>query len=301
MTKELNDYNNMPEKINSFWLYRKCYRDIWLRKKNVTFIVIGNTGSGKSEFALKVASDLDPTFNIERVVYDNKSFFELITKGDSFGPIGIGKAIVFDESSHDEAMDSRSAMSKGNKTMANFSTIFRAKRWIIIYVAPNLSQIDSRVRAISVTGVFQTRSIDYNRKLTRVTLYWSDQNNKSGQVYYKKPRIKKPDGRVVVANPILFGRPDKALRELYEKKKMAFIDAKIKKWNSEISAGEITKDSKVLSMSEIIAEVEKDNKKFMLGNKFNSIKLVEVFNIGISTAGKITSYLNKRQKTTDDA
>lgn len=300
MTKPV-DYNNMPKKIRAFWLYRKCYRDIWLRKKNVTFIVIGNTGSGKSEFALKIAHDLDPTFNVDRVVYDTKSFFDLITNGDSTGAIGIGKAIVFDESSHDEAMDSRSAMSKGNKTMASFSTIFRAKRLIIIYVAPNLNQIDSRVRAISVTGVFQTRSIDYNRKLTRVTLYWSDQNNKTGLVYYKKPRIKKPDGRVVVANPILFGRPPKALRELYEKKKMAFINAKISKWHSEVNAVDITKKSKAPNMSEILLEVEKDKSKFMLGNKINALKLVETFNIGMNNAGKIAGYLNKKLKNPSNA
>ena len=87
----------MPEHIKKCFLYRKVWRDIWVRKKNAGFIVTGATGSGKSWFALKLASDLDPTFNVERVVYNTEAFLKLLVEGDSKGKLKPGCAIVFDE------------------------------------------------------------------------------------------------------------------------------------------------------------------------------------------------------------
>jgi hypothetical protein len=295
MIKEENvrwDYNNMPAHIKKFFLYRKAYRDIWVRKKNTGLIVTGATGSGKSEFALKLAEDLDPTFNIERVVYTAEDFLELLLKGDSKGKIGIGKAIIFDETSHDEAMDSRSSLSANNKQMAALSTIYRAMRLIVIYVAPNLNQIDSRVRAISITGLFQMKNIDYVRQVSKADFFWSVQNPRSGDVYYKRPRLIK-NGRRVVCMSISLGRPSRDLRLAYEKKKMAFIKRKLERWHNatkELNLKEQTKKVNV-PITEIVADVLKNKKEFEVKGKINIVKIMERFEIGVDKAKIIASFV----------
>jgi len=290
----INDYNNMPEHIRKFFLYRKVYRDVWLRKKNAGFIVTGATGSGKSEFSLKLAQDLDPTFNIERVVYTAEDFLKLLIEGDSQGKIGIGKAIIFDETSHDEAMDSRSSLSQTNKQMASLSTIYRALRLIVIYVAPNLNQIDSRVRAISITGLIQMKSIDYVKKMAKADLYWSVQNPRSGEVYYKRPRIINGSGKRVVCMSIKLHRPSKEIRVAYEAKKMAFINDKIARWNEKnVMAKEVQKDKvKVASLSEMVADVLSNKKLYEINGKINTAKIMERFDIGATKASKISTLAN---------
>lgn len=292
MTKTVS--GKMPRHVANHWFYRKIYRDIWIRKKNAGLIVTGATGSGKSEVALKIASDLDAGFNVERVVYDTDSFLKLLVKGDSNGKLGIGSAIVFDESSHDEAMDSRSSLSKTNKQMAGLSTIYRAKRLIVIFVAPNLNQIDSRVRAVSITALLQMRSIDYNNQQSKAAIYWSVQNNRSGEVYYKRPRIINAEGHTRVVRSIIFNRPPKTLRTLYEIKKMQFIDNKLKKWfEATENLAVATAAGKKLSIGEITKLVTKNKKKFLVQGKVNAIRIIEEYNVNMATAAQLAGYLNK--------
>lgn len=287
-----NNLQNMPEKVKKFFLYRKCYRDIWIKKKNVGFVVTGATGSGKSEFSLKLAEDLDPTFNVDRVVYTAEDFLKLLMEGDKNGKLGIGKAIVFDETSHDEAMDSRSSLSNTNKQMAALSTIYRALRLVVIYVAPNLNQIDSRVRAISITGLFQMKSIDYDKKISKADFFWSVQNNRSGMVYYKRPRVFDDDGKLKIVKSVGLHRPSKELRVAYERKKMLFIKDKIKRWYEKNQALDAVPEKKNLSFTELVAIAHKKKKQLLIDDKVNTAKVMQMFDIPERKAAKITTLLN---------
>ena len=280
----------MPRHIKNFFLYRKVYRDIWLRKKNAGFIVTGATGSGKSEFALKLAHDLDPTFNVDRVVYTAEDFLKLLVEGGKNKKmLGVGKAVIFDETSHDEAMDSRSSLSQTNKQMASLSTIYRALRLIVIYVAPNLNQIDSRVRAISITALFQMKAIDYVNQKSRADLFWSVQNNRTGDVYYKRPRLVNEDGKRRVCKNVSLCRPPKELRKAYEVKKMKFIEDKIARWNEKNKMLNQVAEEKLkqLTASEMVADVLANKKLYEIDGKISPLKIMQRFNIGTTKAGSI--------------
>lgn len=284
----------MPPHIKNCFLYRKVFRDIWFRKKNAGFIVTGATGSGKSWFALKLASDLDPSFNVERVVYNTESFLKLLVEGDSLGKLRPGCAIVFDEVSHDEGMDSRSSLSESNKQMAALSTIYRALRLIVIYVAPNMNQIDSRVRAISITALFEMRGINYETKKSKAMITWMVQNSRTGEVYTKRPKMIDENRHIKVISSISFSPPAKELVEAYEYKKMAFIKDKLKRWyettqsKSEI---EIVK-TKPKSVVEITAEILNNKSLFEVRHKISTYKIMEQFGINTSKAASIASFIN---------
>ena len=281
----------MPTHIKKRFLYRKAYKDIWVRKKNVGLIITGATGSGKSEFALKLCSDLDPTFSVERVVFNTVDFLRLLTQGDSKGKLKPGCAILFDETSHDEAMDSRSSLSETNKQMAALSTIYRAMRLIVVYVAPNLNQIDSRVRAISITGLFQMKRIDYDNQRSCADFYWSVQNSRSGEVYYKRPRLINKEGELVVCMNFWLNRAEKDLIKCYEKKKMEFIKAKLDKWYATTQKEENEVEVKKKSIDEITADVLKNKELFMPGGKIAIYKIKEQFKISRDMARDVASFV----------
>lgn len=281
----------MPTHIKKRFLYRKAYKDIWVRKKNVGLIITGATGSGKSEFALKLCSDLDPTFSVERVVFNTVDFLRLLTQGDSKSKLKPGCAILFDETSHDEAMDSRSSLSETNKQMAALSTIYRAMRLIVVYVAPNLNQIDSRVRAISITGLFQMKRIDYDNQRSCADFYWSVQNSRSGEVYYKRPRLINKEGELVVCMNFWLNRAEKDLVRCYEKKKMEFIKAKLDKWYATTQKEENEVEVKKKSIDEITADVLKNKELFMPGGKIAIYKIKEQFKISRDMARDVASFV----------
>jgi hypothetical protein len=270
----------LPEHIKKCFIYRKFHRDIWKRRKNVGIIVTGATGSGKSWFALKLASDLDPTFNVERVVYNTESFLKLLVEGDSLGKLRPGKAIVFDETSHDEAMDSRSSLSEQNKQMAALSTIYRAMRLVVIYVAPNLNQIDSRVRAVSITALFEMLGIDYEHHKSRARVSWVVQNPRTGDVYHKRPKMISADRHITIINSVSFAPPDKDLVAQYETKKMAFIKDKLARWYETTQKKEEQVKAKKNDTVTMTAEVLKNRKLFELGGKVSPYKIMEAFGIG---------------------
>ena len=277
-----------PEHIKKCFLYRKFHNDIWKRKKNVGIIVTGGTGSGKSWFALNLAEDLDPTFNVNRVVYNTDAFLKLLVEGDETGKLTPGKAIVFDETSHDEAMDSRSSMSGQNKQMAALSTIYRAMRLIVIYVAPNLNQIDSRVRAISITALFEMISIDYDKKKSKAKVSWVVQNARTGLVYHKRPKMISANRHITIINSVSFAPPSKELRTSYEKKKMAFIKDKLKRWYEATKKDEAEASVKK-SILEITSEVINNKENFLVGDKYNLTLIAENYNIGRNKAQDIVN------------
>lgn len=277
--------SKMPEHFKKNFVYRKVFNDIWYRKKNASFIVAGATGSGKSSLALRMAEDLDKTFSVERVVYSAEDFLKLIAMGDSKGMLNVGSAILFDEISHDEGADSRSSLSKTNKTMASLSTIYRAKRLIVFFVAPNLNQIDNRVRAVSITGLLQMKSIDYKREKSFAEFFWSVQNSRSGEVYYKRPRLLKANNQWITCSGVWFNRPSKELEASYEKKKMEFIDLKIKNWYSEVAtAGEVKDKPKVLTARDLATKLKKNKDKFIMNNRFSPELIIKEFNCGVEKA-----------------
>jgi hypothetical protein len=283
----------IPEHIKKCFIYRKFHKDIWFRKKNVGIIVTGATGSGKSWFALKLASDLDPTFNVERVVYNTEDFLKLLVEGDSLGKLRPGQAIVFDETSHDEAMDSRSSLSEKNKQMAALSTIYRAMRLVVIYVAPNLNQIDSRVRAVSITALFEMMGIDYENKKSKARISWVVQNARTGDVYHKRPKMISPNRHIAIINSVSFAPPSKELVSAYEKKKMAFIKDKLKRWYETTKKKEEKVKPKVKNEIEITADVLRNKALFQEGGKISAFKIMEGFGISLSKASTIAAHIKR--------
>jgi ABC-type dipeptide/oligopeptide/nickel transport system ATPase component len=202
----------VPKHISNFFLYRKWSRDIRVHEKCLGLIVVGKTGSGKSWLALRIAADLDPTFDAAtRVVYTAEDFMRLV----AYGKLKRGQAIIFDELAHAEGGDSRASMSRTNRLLSGIVSTYRQMGLIVIFVLPTLTQLDKNLRMISIDGYFEIISIDHKNKETICSFKQNDLNVIMGKSYSKLPIVTLEDGSVKKVKAFRFPAPPMNLVKVY--------------------------------------------------------------------------------------
>ena len=115
--------------------------------RNFICIIHGPTGSGKSYLAMKIAEVLDPTFNVNRVLFNPENFFKLVKTlpPDSF--------VVVDEAG--AILDARRFMTAINCITSYVLETFRFKRVNVIFTVPSIKMLDINVRRLMHCMVFQ--------------------------------------------------------------------------------------------------------------------------------------------------
>lgn len=240
MTGGIKDLN-MP----NCTLYKRCRYQFKEKKKNVTILIVGNPGTGKSETGLKIGKDLDPTFDKTRIV---NSVGELVSLVHT-QKLKPGAAILFDEiAGSEEGADSRRSLSKTNLTLSYISTIARVKRLIIIYCCPYLTQMDKRVRLIGVTAIIDTKDVDFEKKVCISSLYWVHSSGKTGKQYTPKPRIS-INGIPHILQKVNWKQGDKKLVEEYQEIKNKFVDSSFENWDAKLNAPQKEKEDMVSLMT----------------------------------------------------
>ena len=115
----------------------------WMKRRidnNYDNVVVltGDEGAGKSKLARRLAADLDPTFDLDRIHFRFTDFFECAVK------LKPGQAIVADEVT--SMAFSRDAMGGDNKEFMRFLTECRKRRLHIFVCWPNINYLDKLVR-----------------------------------------------------------------------------------------------------------------------------------------------------------
>ncbi len=94
------------------------------------YIIDGSEGSGKSLLGLQLGSYLDPTLNLERVVFSGNQFSQAIKQADK------NQCIIFDEAFN--GLDSGGAATKMNKLLVKNLMECRQKNLFIIIILPTI-------------------------------------------------------------------------------------------------------------------------------------------------------------------
>ncbi len=245
----------IPEHIKNNFLYHEIYKRCHLENKNFTLLVAGQVGVGKSFSSLRIAQDLDPTFNIDRVCF---SVSELLALMDT-GHLNKGSAIIMDEASgSEENIDSRSFMSAENKIMSFVATTCRALNLFMIYISPSVKQIDLRVRTIGVGGTLVLKKVYREQGYTRGDFYWQTFNPRTGKIYTPKPRLYNPKtGTRTLVDYVLIPKPSQDLVKTYEQKKNQFIHNNLKKWRKQLEDKEKNKTTKNQTEPELMIQLKK--------------------------------------------
>ncbi len=173
------------------------------------FIITGREGSGKSWLAMQLAAYLDPTFCIDDICFDAKSFEKRIKQVDKF------KAIVFDEAF--TGLSSKGALSKENKKLVRLLIECRQRNLFIFIVLPSIFILERYIALFRSHGLFNV-SISRKNFNNRYYKVYNQANKHTlfilGQKYmsYAKPKIWKKYR--------FYGKtPSGITKEEYEKKK----------------------------------------------------------------------------------
>lgn len=99
-------------------------------------VIDGEEGSGKSVLAQQIAMYLDPTFNMDRIVFNSDDFLKIIKDPKTKK----GSAIVLDEAF--AAANSRSSLTEVNRAMIGVATEMRQKNLFVIFCIPSFFDLD---------------------------------------------------------------------------------------------------------------------------------------------------------------
>ncbi len=165
-------YDKKLDKTISFYLDpklksaidNKIRHSLLQRDKDHVLVIDGMEGSGKSTFALQVAKYLDPSFDLNRVVFDAEEFREQIFKAKK------GQCIVYDEAV--TGFSSVSALSPVNRVLKSLMMQMRQKNLCVIIVIPTFFLLDKYValfRARNLIHIYENKGLRgyfrvYNRK-----------------------------------------------------------------------------------------------------------------------------------------
>lgn len=140
--------------------------DLKKRDKDCVIAIDGREGSGKSTLGLQWCMYIDPTFNLDRVVFTPEEFREAIYKAKK------GQAVMFDEAF--TGFSSRSSLSGVNKVLTSLMMQIRQKNLFVVIVLPTFFLLDKYI------SIFRTRVL--------VHVY---ETKKSGRGYFRVFSAKK--------------------------------------------------------------------------------------------------------------
>jgi len=253
--------------IPSLYL-NKCKYILWRKEKTLIFLVLGDTGSGKSNVGLLLGMGLDKTFNKdtipERTIYTMTEFMKLQEK------LKPGQAILWDEiAGNEEGADSRRSMSRGNLDLGQFTTSMRARQLILIYCSPTEDQVDKRIRAIGVTAKIKCYDSDRFKRRVEAKWIWT----KFGWKYGFMQRIRDSFGRRRALSLIRFPYVDADTWKVYSDVKEKYMMTQSKRLAKRYSIAEM----KRMPITEVYELVKRDLDKYRNLDGVVSTKLIRAY------------------------
>ena len=201
------------------------------RNRCVVILCVGRVGTGKSWSCLKLASVLDPSFDVNRVVFNLKDLLNLVHNGE----VGKGEVIVFDEAGI-SVSNRNSYMNMFNKAMSHLLQTWRHRNHILFITVPSISFIDKGIRSM-FDMMIETTQVIKSRNVVQCDLKMIQHNYQIGKTYYYNARM--DDGTQMLLE---VGKPNIKLINRYEKKKTEFTTGLYEELMTELTPQQV--DSK---------------------------------------------------------
>jgi len=260
-------------------LIHSIRKRLYEQNKNYLAVFVGETGSGKSYSALKIASTLDEDFDVDRVVIGRPLDFIRLCKKLHAEKVK-GAFIVFDEAGI--GMPAREWMTVQNKILSYVLQLFRKQNLGVIFTVPSMKLIDAHAR-ILFHAIGHAHSIDYEKKCVNL-LYYVVKHNPVFDTYELEPFIAyDTHGNPIQIDVIKIGLPPKDLIEEYEKKKDEFMSEFYGDIEEQLSNSGKTIDGRTLRSYKKKAEVLENYIKKRLKEGVSINELAREFSINPAT------------------
>ena len=268
-------------------------RRINKENKNWMAMVCGETGSGKSYSAMKIAESIDEEFNVDRIVFTAENFMKLLNSGT----LHRGNMVIWDEAG--VGMAAREWYSLSNKVISYTLQTFRRENLGVLFTTPTFDFVDSQARKL-FHAFLETMRINKEKRYVKVKYLIVQNNPREGKPYYKYPR-EIINGRRTKITGFNVGKPSVKLVHAYEKKKKEFTD-KLKLETEAIIKGvkEKNENKKPTDINDLVEKVMADityYTKVDRGRHFLDRPLIMMdFNISKFKTDKIVSIIDAKER-----
>lgn len=212
--------------------------------------IVGREGSGKSQTALKICNNVDPTFTAERVIFDVKELLEVL-RNDEHEP---GNFYLLDEAG--AQLGNRTWQDRGQILANQALQLIRDHNLGLVFTLPRLSELDSQAEG-RLQALFEL--IDKREgKWVEGKWKWMDPDraNDTGTIYKKYPK-RYVNGHTRRITRLRFAPADPEVVEPYEKMKTEFQDKFYEKTIEKLEPEEDTEDSEK-TVKEWATDIAKD-------------------------------------------
>lgn len=134
-------------------------------------LFLGDEGKGKSTLALQIATQVDPSFNVDRIAFDIDTYIGIAST------LKPGEAALLDELAIGGA--SFDAMKPENRRMKRFFTTNRTLRLVHLLCSPRLAEVEKFLHRRAAFSVYiSKRGLSHVRKPLRTEFgkgtYWKE-------------------------------------------------------------------------------------------------------------------------------
>lgn len=193
-------------------LRQKIWGKMHLHDDNWMAAMVGETGSGKSLGAIRIAEAVDPNFSADQIAFSVREFMELVND-DS---LGRGSVIVFEEASVEA--NAHEWYSKSNQVLAHVLDTWRHQNRGAIFTLPAFGQLVKPARG-RMSALIQMRTKNEDKGYTIATYKRCQQDSDTGKIYKKYPVLGGEKYKF-----LKLGLPSDEVLEAYEEKKSEYTD-----------------------------------------------------------------------------
>lgn len=263
------------------------------KEKNAMILVLGPTGSGKSDYCNSFSLELDKGYNNDRVAYMTANNLLRILNNDK--TLKRGSCVNLDDAGKGLKRDEWYLTM--NRIVRDVLQTFRIDGIILFVNCPDASFIDSKVLKLFHYWV-EMSSIDYDRQLAYARFYSIQHNNKSGKTYWHRPTYIDENGRQMrIDFHVTKKTPEWFDREYRRRKKIANKQIKL---DAEKKLNNIEEDErrKNLTVDDIVDEVSADFGEFVSEYKkrkyIDMYSIMSRFKVGRSKAMQVKKILEEK-------
>lgn len=190
------------------------------RNQSILALWVGDTGTGKSYSSISAALKIDKLFNIDRIVFDTKSFMNIINSG-----LPKGSVLIYDDAG--VGISNKDWYKEQVKLFGKVVQTFRSKQIITFITTPDISFIENQSRVL-LNLLMQSDPMIQGLFYPKVPYKPRNYSYRNANIYYAYPRFliydNKGVARKAVLRQIRFPMPPAEIAQQYEEKKQKHMD-----------------------------------------------------------------------------
>lgn len=206
-----------PKDNHVKWLLHRIWERLNRRNEHFMGVIVGQEGSGKSYTAVKIAQNVDPNFNADRVIFNVADLLEELAEGNHEP----GYCYVLDEAGVQFGV--RTWQDRSQILANQALQLIRKHNLGLIFTLPRLSEFDSQAqgRLQAMYEITEKEPEEYVKGKWK--FFDPDRSDDTGEIYKKYPR-RIQNGQKKRITRLSFSPPEGTVIDEYEAEKDEFLE-----------------------------------------------------------------------------